>query len=71
MGQTVTPSQSVVIGSPPMSGGQPAPMVVPFDPLFNTQNTLASVSQSVEQIYNTPAGEKLKRIAKRKWYQLV
>jgi hypothetical protein len=39
---------------------------VMFDPMENTHNLLRIVSSEMADIYNTPTGEKLKRLARRK-----
>jgi hypothetical protein len=43
----------------------PPPEFIMPPPIFGL---LKTVSNSVEFIYNTPTGEKLKKIAKRRWY---
>jgi len=42
-----------------------------FDPMEETQKILYEVSMNVEFIFNTPVVEKLRKIASKKWYDLV
>jgi len=53
--------------------GVPTPQTVQIqiDPMGTTQKILEDTSRKVELVYNTPAGEKLKRIAKKKWYDPI
>lgn len=71
------PLQSVPSGTavPQMSPvGTPGtvmiPMPLPIELMPTTQGIMQEVSQSMEFVYNTPAGEKLKRISRRRWYWL-
>lgn len=65
------PMQQVVITQPQII--QPQPMINPqlqnqiqiFDPMETTQVILEEVCGSLEPVYNTPTGEKLKRLARR------
>ena len=44
---------------------------MPTDPMKPTQDILRDMSRDIEFVYNTPASEKLKTIAIKKWYCLI
>lgn len=63
-------NQQIVINQPNQSGQPIQPPVVPvrlpFDLMEQTQDILVDVGGGVEFVYNTPTGEKLKRLSKKK-----
>lgn len=44
---------------------------VPVDPMKPTQDILTGMSRDIEFVYNTPIGEKLKTITRKKWYHFI
>lgn len=45
--------------------------VAPIDPMKPTQDILRDISRDIEFVYNTPVSEKLKNIARKKWYHII
>jgi len=45
--------------------------LLPLDPMQKTQDILKEVSSNIENIYNTPVVERLRRISEKEWYSLI
>src|SRR3972149_979498 len=66
---SVVPSSQAIAQNSGQSfeGQSPAQMVVVGDPMAETQKILSMISKNIENVYNTPVGNKLKKISKKEW----
>ncbi len=71
-GSSVSPISPMVPAVPDQNSGQNfQTLQVVIDPMNTTQGILRQISEQIEFVYNTPAGEKLKNIANKRWYQFI
>lgn len=64
------PSKPVFISSMPAPTAPPT-VQLSVDPMESTQQILREICRSVDPVYNTPTGEKLKAISKRKFLFVI
>lgn len=61
----------VINQNTPSSGAQNHIPILPVDPMANTQGLLKITCKGTEHVYNTPTGEKLKILAKKKFLFII